>query len=48
MDTILCDWGLGMAGVKQARHVYFYAVPAVGDEDRQAYLEEAYRLGRDF
>ena len=48
MDTVLCDWGLKMAGVKEARHVYFYAVPAVGDEARRAYLEEAYRLGRDF
>jgi NAD(P)H dehydrogenase (quinone) len=48
MDTILCDWGLEMAGVKQADHVFFYAVLAVGDEARRAYLEEAYRLGKDF
>jgi NAD(P)H dehydrogenase (quinone) len=48
MDTVLCDWGLEMAGVKHANHVYFYAVLAVGDEARHAYLEEAYRLGRDF
>jgi len=48
MDTVLCDWGLRMAGVKEAEHVYFYAVLAVGDEQRRAYLEEAYRLGRDF
>ncbi len=48
MDTVLCSWGLRMAGVKEARHVYFYAAPAVGDEKRQAYLDEAYRLGRDF
>jgi NAD(P)H dehydrogenase (quinone) len=48
IDTILCDWGLEMAGVKQAEHVYFYAVLAVGDEARRAYLQEAYRLGRDF
>ncbi len=25
MDTVLCSWGLRMAGVKEARHVYFYA-----------------------
>ena len=48
MDTVLCEWSLKMAGVKQAHHAYFYAVPAVGDESRRAYLEEAYRLGRDF
>jgi NAD(P)H dehydrogenase (quinone) len=48
MDTVLCDWGLRMAGVKQAEHVYLYAVLAADDERRRAYLEEAYRLGRDF
>ena len=29
MDTILCDWGLRMAGVEEAEHVYLYAVGAV-------------------
>jgi NAD(P)H dehydrogenase (quinone) len=48
MDTVLCDWGLQMAGVKRTEHVYFYAVLAAGDEGRRAYSEEAYRLGRDF
>jgi hypothetical protein len=48
MDTVLCDWGLKMAGVKEAHHAYFYAVTAVGDEARREYLPEAYRLGRDF
>ncbi len=32
MDTVLCEWGLKMAGVKEAHHAYFYAVVAVGDE----------------
>ena len=48
MDTVLCDWGLEMAGVKRAEHVYFYAVQAAGEDGRDAYLQEAYRLGRDF
>jgi NAD(P)H dehydrogenase (quinone) len=48
MDTVLCEWGLKMAGVKEAHHAYFYAVVAAGDEGRRAYLQEAYRLGRDF
>ncbi len=26
MDTIVCDWGLTMAGVQRAEHVYLYAV----------------------
>jgi hypothetical protein len=48
MDTVLCDWSLKMAGVKEAHHAYFYAATSVGDEKRQAYLQEAYRLGRAF
>jgi hypothetical protein len=37
-----------MAGVKDAEHVYFYAVSAVDDSTRLGYLDRAYRLGRDF
>lgn len=48
MDTVLCSWGLRMAGVKEAQHKYFYAVVAADDEQRRGYLEEAYRLGRGF
>ena len=48
MDTIICDWGLTMAGVENAEHVYFYAVSAVDDATRAGYLDLAYRLGRDF
>jgi NAD(P)H dehydrogenase (quinone) len=48
MDTVLCDWGLRMAGVEEAQHVYLYAVGAVDDATRLGYLDLAYRLGRDF
>lgn len=48
MDTILCDWGLKMAGVQEARHVYFHAVQSVGEAVRREYLETAYRLAKDF
>jgi NAD(P)H dehydrogenase (quinone) len=48
MDTILCDWGLKMAGVKEAEHVYFYAVVAADEGTRKEYLQRAYELGRDF
>lgn len=48
MDTILCDWNLKMAGVKEATHVYLYAVNAVDPEKRKEYLERAYALGREF
>jgi NAD(P)H dehydrogenase (quinone) len=48
VDAILCDWGLRMAGVQEARHVYLYAVEAVDHATRVGYLDLAYRLGRDF
>jgi len=48
MDTVISSWGLQMAGVKDARHVYFYAVVAASDEQRRAYLDEAFTLARDF
>lgn len=48
VDTIICDWGLKMAGVKQAEHVYLYAVVAADDAKRREYLDRAYRLGRNF
>jgi NAD(P)H dehydrogenase (quinone) len=48
MDTIICDWGLKMAGVKEAEHVCLYAVSAVEPAIRLGYLDLAYRLGRDF
>lgn len=48
VDTILCDWSLQMAGVKETQHVYFYAVSAVDEHTRLEYLDLAYRLGKDF
>ena len=48
MDTVLCDWSLKMAGVKEAHHAYFHAAASVTDAKRQEYLREARRLGRDF
>lgn len=48
VDTVICDWGLKMAGVEEAEHHYLYAVVAADDEQRRRYLDEAYRLARDF
>ena len=48
VDTVLCDWGLKMAGVKEAHHAYFHAVLGVSEETRREYLQEAYRLGKEF
>jgi NAD(P)H dehydrogenase (quinone) len=46
--ALLCYWSLKMAGVKEAHHAYFYAAASVSDERREGYLQEAYRLGREF
>ena len=48
MHTILCEWGLKMAGVQEAEHVFFYAVIAADDETRRQYLARAYSLGKEF
>jgi NAD(P)H dehydrogenase (quinone) len=48
MDTVVCDWGLRMAGVQESEHVLFYAVIGVDDETRRGYLQQAYRLGLEF
>jgi hypothetical protein len=37
-----------MAGVRNAEHVYFYAVVAADERTRTEYLQRAYELGRDF
>jgi len=48
MDTVVCDWSMKMAGVQETEHVYFYAVLAASEAQRRAYLDEAYRLAREF
>lgn len=48
MTRIIDDWGLRYPGVKNVEHVYFYRVPAVDDETRRGYLQQAYRLGKEY
>jgi putative NADPH-quinone reductase len=48
MDTVVCEWGLKMAGVERADRHYLYAVVAADDDQRRAHLDEAYRRGREF
>ncbi len=45
MTTIIDDWGLRYPGIHQVDHVYFYAVNGANS---RAYLERAYRLGKEF
>jgi NAD(P)H dehydrogenase (quinone) len=48
MTRLIDDFGFRYPGVKNVEHVYFYSVSAVGPEARRGYLQEAYRLGKEF
>jgi NAD(P)H dehydrogenase (quinone) len=48
MKQLIDDYGFRYPGIKQVEHVYFYSVSAVGKEIRRNYLQEAYRLGKEF
>lgn len=48
MQQLIDDFGFRYPGVKQVEHVYFYSVGAVGGEGRRGYLQEAYRLGKEY
>jgi NAD(P)H dehydrogenase (quinone) len=48
MTQIIDNWGLRYPGVKKVEHVYFYRVPVTDNETRKGYLEQSYKLGKDF
>ncbi len=48
MTSIVDDWGLRYPGIKKVEHVFFYGADVSTMEQRQAWLDQAYRLGRDF
>jgi len=48
MKRLIDDFGFRYPGIKKVEHVYFYSVSAVGDGVRRNYLQEAYRLGKEF
>jgi NAD(P)H dehydrogenase (quinone) len=48
LTKLIDDFGIRYPGVKNVEHVYFYSVSAVGVEVRRSYLQEAYRLGKEF
>ena len=48
MTRLIDDFGFRYPGIKNVEHVYFYSVGAVGHERRQSYLQEAYRLGKEY
>ncbi len=48
MQNIIVDWSLKYPGISEADLIYFYAVSAVSDQKRQAYLQDAFNLGKGF
>ena len=48
MKRLIDDFGFRYPGVKKVEHIYFYSVSAVSAEVRRGYLQEAYRLGKEF
>lgn len=48
MTSIVDDWGLRYPGIKKVEHVFFYGADVSTPEQRAAWLDQAFRLGRDF
>jgi NAD(P)H dehydrogenase (quinone) len=48
MTRLIDDFGFSYPGIKKVEHVYFYSVGAVGADARRSYLQEAYRLGKEY
>jgi NAD(P)H dehydrogenase (quinone) len=48
MQKLIDDFGFRYPGIKKVEHKYFYSVSAVDDDARRSYLQEAYRLGKEF
>ncbi len=48
MEKLICQYGFVYPGVKEAKYVFFYRALAVDDATRKKYLEEAFRLGKEF
>ena len=43
-----CNGIFNVCGINSVEYATFYAVEAVGDQGRRRYLEDAFRLGKDF
>lgn len=48
MKTLTDDFALHYPGIETVQHVYFHAVHGASASKRQSYLDEAYRLGKNF
>ena len=48
MRVLIDEFGFQYPGIKKVEHVYFHAVHGADDATRRRYLDQAYRLGREF
>lgn len=48
IERLVDDFGFRYPGIDVVEHVYFYAVSAVDEATRHAYLQRAYRLGLEY
>ena len=48
IGKVIDDWGFRYPGIEDVEHVYFYAATAAPPETINAYLDQAYQLGKDF
>ena len=48
MKVLIDEYALRYPGIKRVEHEYFHAVYGADDATRDAYLDRAYQLGREF
>jgi NAD(P)H dehydrogenase (quinone) len=48
MSRVIDDWGLRYPGVRKVEHLFLFGADVSTPEQRQAWLEQAYRAGKDF
>jgi NAD(P)H dehydrogenase (quinone) len=48
MKLLVDEYALRFPGIQRVEHEYFHAVHGADDPKRRAYLDRAYRLGREF
>lgn len=48
MKKLIDEFSLHYPGIRRVEHEYFYAVNMADEKTLQAYLDRAYRLGKEF
>jgi NAD(P)H dehydrogenase (quinone) len=48
MNLLMCEFGMRYPGIKKVDQVFLHAVHGADEATRRRYLDQAYRLGREF